>query len=1801
MNVGKIISFSGRFIPRLHNLPQIQPKNLKTNDTHIHRLIGVLLVFLFLSHTLSAQQKLPPIRLKNGVINRDQNITRIDLDSLHTVLYRKNYYVLLQFDHLPGGNERAGLRAKGVRLFDYLPGGAYLAEIREDATLTGLQSEGISGLTRLSPALKISPRLNNPEAYTREEGQLIAASFFGSLSKDEAGKALEAAGASLVKTRIVPPNVLFFRAGPAALQRIAALPFISYIGPQSMKDQPLNYNNRASHGVDALSNDPARNLQGDGVTVGVGDDATPWSHVDLTGRVIDRFGPQNIDAHGIHVSGSVAGGGILNPLYKGMAPHATLISQYFSDILVNADAYVPDFGMVLTSNSYTAYNPGCLWEGEYDFLSYYTDLQMTTYPSLLHVFASGNDGGSTCSPYTRPYGTVKSGYQSAKNVLTVGNMDNTIDNAINGGSSSGPVGDGRLKPEIVAGGTGILSTWTNNNYGVLSGTSQACPTVSGALALLIQRYRQLHGGANPSAALVKALACNTATDMGNPGPDFLYGFGSLNIKAAVEALETGRFIEASITNGNNNTYTLTGIPAGLRQLKVLLYWPDVAAMPGAGISLVNDLDLIVTSPDATVHQPMILNPGAGHTADQAVEGADHLNNIEQVVIDNPPGGSFTVTVKGTSLPAGAQRFIVAYEPVQPSVVLMHPSGSETLVPGATETIRWIAFGGETNPFSLEYSPDNGSSWSLISNTIPATQRLYTWTVPATATSQALIRVRRNSTSYTDVSSRNFTILGQPVIAISNPCQGYAQLNWTAVPSAVSYDIFQLKGDTMKKVGSTAGTSFLLGSLRRDSACWLAVSAVINGVNGRRSLAAQVTPSGGACSLAALDNDLTVDSLIGPSSGRKFTGKELSSTETIRVELRNLGTIAAGSPISLSYRINGGAVVTESAAITVGAGAVYAYSFSAKADLSAIGAYTIQAWVSYPGDPQNGNDTVTRTVKQLQNDPIVLNPSFTEGFETAAVADYLRPVQGLTGLDRGDFSRSNTNGRMRTFLNTGFARTGSRSAILDQVHYSAATTTDSLITTFNLSGYTASDQIWLNFYYRNQGIDSVFPGNMVWIRGNDQAAWISVYALDASFGKIGVYQPSANIDVTGILKAATPSQTVSSSFQVKFGEQGHTSANSIVTDGNLDDGYSFDDITLTKATGDVSTLALTAPLITNLCHFGNAEPISVSVKNFSSVAASNIPVSYSVNGITVTEHIPAIGANDSLIYTFTKKADLSAYRSYSLRAWVSATGDTYAANDSLPVLSFQTVPLVSSFPYLEGFEKDDGHWYAGGTNSSWQWGTPAKSTINKAANGTRCWTTSLTGNYNDNELSYLYSPCFDLSTLANPVLSFSHIFQTEDNCLCDFHWVEYSTDGITWARLGASTSGVNWYDNAPRQAWQKSDERWHVSSYNIPTNTSSVRFRIVMSSDPATNYEGVAIDDIRIFDKAAIYSGVDTTKTIAVSGDAWINFDIGGQRILSLQPHGQDLGDVKVQLFINSGGVRNDGVQYYLDRNIVIQPSRPPTDKVSVRCYFLDSEVKGLLAAANCPSCSKLPDAYESGVTQYSSPVLTEEDSSLANNATGLYHFLLPRQDITVIPYDNGYFAEYDVSGFSEFWINAGGPGYLQAGGPLLLSFTATRSGDRGLLQWTTDKETNASRYIIEKSLDGTSFAALDSVAARNGDTVNTYHFADNALRNGTNSYRLKMLDMEGHYNYSPVRTLDMDGSGFQVHIFPNPYHSGELHITSSVNIRQVGLADVSGRIILRTAANVNNYTLIPGRLARGMYFLILDTEGGRKVEKLLVK
>jgi hypothetical protein len=1488
-----------------------------------------------------------------------------------------------------------------------------------------------------------------------------------------------------------------------------------------------------------------------------------------------------------------------------MAPKSSIVSQYFSDILVNTPYYITDYGMVITNNSYASAADNCPGEGEYDALSNFVDAQTITYPSMLHVFAAGNDGGNVCSPYSGGFATIKSGFQCAKNILSVGAI-NSSDYLVAGFSSRGPVNDGRLKPEIVAGGVNVMSTEIDNFYGSGSGTSLSSPAVAGTMALLYERYRQLHGGVNPAAALIKAVTCNSADDLGNPGPDYTYGFGMLNARNAVEALEDNRYFTGTVSNGGSATFSVTGVPAGTKQIKVLLYWPDAPAAANASTALVNNLDLTVTAPDVP-HRPLILNPNFVNVNNNAVEGVDALNNIEQVVINDPPAGDFTITVNGTVVPSGTQSYVVTYQVLPPSVTVEYPFGKETWVPGETENIRWSAYDKDVvNTFTIEYSTNNGSTWSLISNNVPATSRSYAWTVPATPTSTALIRVTRNTSGYSDVSDDNFTVIGQPVVTLGNPCRTFLDVNWTAITGATSYEVLLLKGDSLERIATTTGTTYTISGLPPTPTYnYVAVQAVIGGTPGRHSIGVRQTADNGPCASPTYDNDLTADKITAPVSGRQFTSSQMGSAN-IAVRLINSGQVATAGPFNISYSVNGAPAVTEAVAASVPAGGTYTYTFTASYDFSPTGAYDIKAWINYPGDPSAANDTTTIVIKHLQNNPLTLSPSFTEGFESAAAQSYVLnpvvPLTGLAGLDRADFSTNNSNGRVRTFVNTGIARSGNRAITLDQNNYLGITSTNNLITTFNLSSYTPTDHIWLDFYFRNHGIDFTLPGNQVWIRGNDMAAWIPVYTLPVTYDDIGYYKASPHVNVTDILAAAVPAQTISSSFQVRFGEQGYTPVASVINDTTYDDGFTFDDVKITNAQNDVGVTALAAPATTAICNLSNTEPITVSVKNYTNVTVNNVAVSYNVNGTIVTENIPTINGGQTVNYTFVQTANLSAYQVHDVSVWINYPTDTYSNNDSLMHTRFRTTPVITSYPYLEGFETNNGYWYSGGINSSWEWGTPNKSIINKAANGTKAWVTSVAAGYKDNELSYLYSPCFNLTGLTQPVLSFSHIFKTEDDCPCDYHWMEYTLDDITWTKLGASGNGVNWYDDASQQAWQQNGTKWRVSSYDLPMiGAPKVRFRMVMSADPFVHFDGVGIDDVTLFDKAAIYSGANISNGITqnVSGSNWVNFDMGGNRVVAINPNGQNLGNTTVKVFINTGAVRTSNNQYYLDRNIVVQPTNAPSANVGVRFYFLESEAVRLMNATGCGTCTTIGDAYEAGVTQYSNAP-AEEDSVLANNSTGNYFFHVPQLNVHVIPYDNGYYAEYQVGNFSEFWINGGGPGRDQSLPLRLLSFTVTKENSRALLKWSTTTEINTDKFIIEKSNDGIHYTVIGTVtAARN--TINNYQFTDNALSKGVNFYRLKMKDADGHFQYSPVRTVLYGGSDVAVQVYPNPVTKGVLYINSAVNCSRIELSDASGKVI--RAINVQglqNQLPVTG-ITAGVYFVTVITDAGKKIEKVIVE
>nr|MBP6687011.1 S8 family serine peptidase [Lacibacter sp.] len=1389
---------------------------------------------------------------------------------------------------------------------------------------------------------------------------------------------------------------------------VSDLPFIAFLNYSHLKNEILNGRERMMFGLTNLTSLEVggRNLTGTGTAVGIGDDANPF-HVDNDKNLINRNPSYISNNHGRLVTGTVGGLGIVNERYKGVLSNSLLIADYFSNILTKSATYFADYNMTVTNNSYYSGLAGCVGNSDYNELSVYVDQQMYNNPFLQHIFAAGNDGQRICSPYPQSFATIKSGFQVGKNTLDVG--DYLIDNDnLNVTSSRGPVYDGRIKPEIIASGSNVVTTSFNNGYGAGYGTSHSAPFVSGVWALLTERYKQLHSNNNPKAALLKAVICNTGDDKGNPGPDYSWGFGLINPRKAVETIEQNRYLTNTISTGVTHTQNIS-VPAGTRQVKIMLYWHDKEGSPISATALVNDLDLTVVDGVVT-YQPWVLNSTPAGINTNATRGVDNINNIEQVTIDNP-GATIQLNINGATIPIGVQEYFVTYQFLMNEIILEYPYGGEKVTPGQSEFIRRNATENSVNTFKIELSLDDGLSWSLIVDNISAALNQYIW-IPTTAitpTNKGKIRVSRNGGSASATSPGNFTIIAQPVVAATVPCEGYVNLSWAAITNATDYEVLQLNDGVFNQVGTTTALNYRVSGLNKTQLYWFTVRARLTDSVGLRAVARSITPSlGTPCAAAEFDNDLKIDSLIAPVHGRQNTSIGLSATQTITVRIKNLDDVATSSTYNISYQINGGTVVTESSAVSIAAGATANYSFAATANLSAPGTYNIKVTVKQTGDAQTANDELTYAVKHITN-PAVSLP-FAETFETSGTTEYKTNFFALTNADRFDFTTT-PNGRLRTFVNSGIAINGSKAITVDAINYNGVLASNTVTATFNLSNYIAAQGLRFDFKFKNHG-QLKQPGTSVWMRGSDTQPWVQVYDLIKNQGNLGeVKTVSINMNELG--------QTMGSSFQVRFDQISSTSANNAAYDADafdMDDGFTFDDIRIVQASNDLLITQLVAPDTFN-CTPGNAN-IIIKVKNTTATTFNNVPVYYRINnGPAVAGSIPSLAGNTEQDFTFPTQADLSAYKAYEIDAWVQLSGDDYPVNDSISNRFIYSSPVVSSFPYLERFDSSNGNWFTDTLSySSWRWGKPSKTLMNRSASEAKGWFTTLSSSYKQNEISYLYSPCFNLSSLTQPVLSFSHITQQEDNCDCDFHTLEYSIDnGNTWQRLIA-TNATNWFDSSANQSWRKNIQRWHVSSTEVP-NSSNVRFRISLSSDELTQYEGIGIDDIHIFEKATIYTGADVLNVNqTVSGNNWVHFNSGGTRIASIHPMGQDLGSTDISAYINAGPVRTMNNQYYLDRNLVIRSTNIPTDSVLVRFYFTELEAKALINATTCSTCIKFSDAYLAAVTKYSGSA-SFENGVLNDGAGGTFQFI-DSGKVDVLPFNNGYYAEFKVKTFSEFWINA---------------------------------------------------------------------------------------------------------------------------------------------------------------------------------------
>jgi Subtilase family/GEVED domain/Secretion system C-terminal sorting domain len=716
------------------------------------------------------------------------------------------------------------------------------------------------------------------------------------------------------------------------------------------------------------------------------------THVELTGRVVQRDAPTSISDHSTHVAGTMIASGV-NPLAKGMSfGEQELVAYDFNNdgsemlneapnLLVSNHSY----GEVCGWNFNDAQNRWEFWGQagaieDYKFGYYSSKAQLLdsiayNAPKYLIVFAGGNNRGENGPAVGQPYwrfdasGTmVNSGNRpagisnndsydimppsaTAKNILTVGAVspissgyNKPGDAVLADFSSWGPADDGRIKPDVVTDGIDILSSsgTADNDYVTFSGTSMSAASASGSVFLLQEYYAQLHAGAFMRSATLKGIIIHTADEAGaTPGPDYQYGWGLINMQKAAAVItsnNTDQLIQENVlNNGATSTQNITA--SGKGPLVATISWTDpkasvepvATALNNPAAKLVDDLDIVIKK-GATTYRPWILDP-VNRTA-PATTGDNTIDNVEKIVVtDVVPGDTYTIQVthKGT-LQRGSQAY--------------------SLIVSGVGSQAYCA----SNPTSNSGARIDSVSFTTLHNKNVAGCTTYS------NFTNLIADIQPNQTT--------------PLYIKLNSCDA------TAVDKIVKVYIdynndgdFNDAGENVAQSGVINGDGVFTANITTPNGLTQDYYSVLRIVMEETSVAANVTPCGTytrgetqdyRVHFAAPTNDVGVSELVSP-----FPGDCSSGSQYAAIRIHNYGSVVKTNvPVSIVVKQGTTIVATISGAFpgTLGVDSTVLYTFQTPFILAASTTYTITSSTSLSGDQNTANDQVIVTVTTGANSP-----------------------------------------------------------------------------------------------------------------------------------------------------------------------------------------------------------------------------------------------------------------------------------------------------------------------------------------------------------------------------------------------------------------------------------------------------------------------------------------------------------------------------------------------------------------------------------------------------------------------------------------------------------------------------------------------------------------------------------------------------------------------------------------------------------------------------------------------------------------
>ncbi|MET3292908.1 UNVERIFIED_CONTAM: uncharacterized protein YjdB [Brevibacillus sp. OAP136] len=620
---------------------------------------GALIVCMLLSglpvHASDSLQKRETESAKIQSVNRSMFATEASHRKLSS-LPASAHLVIIKCSGPIQEEWKESLEQAGATLGDYLPEYSYLAKVKDSSDLDKLtELTFVESVRPFHPAYKLSPEL----LQALDQNGKVEVTAVGFDRKKDLTRSVKRFSPTQATKGFAQLSVKGTDLEDLLLSDdiVAVLP----------KEHWVFSNDRAA-GIIQSNTLASTGYTGKNQIIGIADSgldrgSTTNIHPDFVGQVkkLIPVGRANNasdpDGHGTHVAGSVVGTGkASNGKVKGMAPDAKLVFHSMSD---SEGELTGDFNQFLTE----AYNAGARihsdsWgtddRGVYGYSSAIVDQFIWDHKDMSVLVAGGNSGRNGKRTIGSP--------ATAKNVISVGASENNRPDLVSYGitdadnpneiaefSSRGPTADGRIKPDVVAPGTWILSTrsalapddsfWSpmNQYYAYMGGTSMATPILAGGVAQ-VRQFLNEQGVSSPSSALIKSMIVNGSDDL---GLDLIVqGFGRANLAAAIGSDYKDE--TSGLKTGQSTSYTIT-VNNPSKPFSTTLVWTDYPSYPNAGKTLVNDLDLTLTSPSGKTY---------------AANGGDHLNNVENLYFSAPEKGTYTVKVTGYNVPKGSQPYAI---------------------------------------------------------------------------------------------------------------------------------------------------------------------------------------------------------------------------------------------------------------------------------------------------------------------------------------------------------------------------------------------------------------------------------------------------------------------------------------------------------------------------------------------------------------------------------------------------------------------------------------------------------------------------------------------------------------------------------------------------------------------------------------------------------------------------------------------------------------------------------------------------------------------------------------------------------------------------------------------------------------------------------------------------------------------------------------------------------------------------------------------------------------------------------------